>query len=258
MNSRILLGRLVAVTIGGLDLTSHHAVARDTVISEPDIKSSRYEMLWTKSPFAVAATEQAMTSTQYQLVGIAKIDEISYANLIDNQSQQHFLLSTLRPDRGLKLISIERSHDALPGFAILQKGGQQMRLEMEALTSGLATANSPTAPAVPANPLSTPSLANIPSLMPVGGSLPLVFQTVDFNRVHLTVEQVAVIDRLRQDFTKAVTHVPRNNANSNSGNIPQLKNWESAQQQSDERCQLLLGSDAFSQYQMAVSRPTTQ
>jgi hypothetical protein len=102
------------------------------VLPSGGFPASRYETLWTKSPFAVATSETAVdTSPDYMFVGFANVDGISYASVIDAHNQEHFLISTDRPNRGLTLTSITRSHDGSDTFAVVQKDGQSITLKLE-------------------------------------------------------------------------------------------------------------------------------
>jgi hypothetical protein len=117
--------------------------------------ASRYKTLWTKSPFAVASDNSAQTSPDYSLVGIAEIDGISYASLIDKQSQEHFLLCSDKPDRGLTLISIKRGQDTSDTTAIIQKkDGESITLKLETVVA----ASTPGPPTV--FPLPMPGTVN--------------------------------------------------------------------------------------------------
>ena len=105
---------------------------------------SRYEVLWTKSPFAVATSETVgEESPDYFLVGIANIEGINYASVIERQSQEHFLISTDQTTRGLKLTSITRGHDGSDTYAVVQKGGQSITLKLEQPPAAPATPGAP-------------------------------------------------------------------------------------------------------------------
>jgi hypothetical protein len=118
--------------------------ADDSMVPTAGFQASRYESLWTKSPFAVATSEEATeTSPDYMLVGIANIDGISFASLIDRQSQEHFLISSDQETRGLKLSSITKSHDGSDTFAVVQKDGQTITLKLEVPPAGAVAENAP-------------------------------------------------------------------------------------------------------------------
>ena len=108
---------------------------------------ARYSQLWTKSPFAVATPEGAAESPDYALVGVAEFDGISYASLTDRHSQEHFVLSSDKPVRGLVLVSINRGKDVASTSVNLQKDGQPLTLNLEiapsAAAPGMPVANLP-------------------------------------------------------------------------------------------------------------------
>jgi hypothetical protein len=99
---------------------------------------SHYEALWTKSPFAVASTEAAPESSDYSLYGVAQADGISYVSLIDKQSQEHFLVASNKPVKGVTLVSVTPGHDASSTQVVIQKGGQSITLKLEQAPAVLA------------------------------------------------------------------------------------------------------------------------
>jgi hypothetical protein len=104
----------------------------DAAVPEANFTASRYEVLWTKSPFAVATSEASMDSSpDYFLVGIANVEGISYASVVERQSQEHFVISTDKATRGLLLTSITRGHDGSETYATVQKNGQSITLKLE-------------------------------------------------------------------------------------------------------------------------------
>ena len=131
---------LLALAVG-LALSAQLIRADDPALPVAPFAPARYEPLWTNSPFAVATSETSQeTSPDYVLVGIAKIDGISYGSLIEVQNQEHFLISTDKPTRGLTLTSITHSQDGSDTFAVVQKDGQAITLKLQqapALTPGL-------------------------------------------------------------------------------------------------------------------------
>ena len=105
-----------------------------SVLPGSGFPASRYESLWTKSPFAVATSEDAVdTSPDYTFVGFASnVGGISYASIIETKPpQEHFVISTDQPTRGLTLTSITRSHDGSDTYAVIQKDGQTITLKLE-------------------------------------------------------------------------------------------------------------------------------
>jgi hypothetical protein len=116
--------------------------ADDPVVPSGGFPASRYEALWTKSPFAVATAEASPDSPDYSLVGVANIEGVFYASVIEIKSQEHFLLSSGKPSRGLTLTSITRSPNGLDSYAIVQKDGQTLTLKLE--QAQIAVAGGPT------------------------------------------------------------------------------------------------------------------
>ncbi|HUB67154.1 MAG TPA: hypothetical protein VL981_06690 [Candidatus Methylacidiphilales bacterium] len=93
--------------------------------------SSRYEALWTKSPFAVASSDMPDKSFEYALVGIAQIDGVCYASLIDKSNSNHFLLATNdKVVQGLRLISVTPRPDVGKTEATFQKDDQVFTLSL--------------------------------------------------------------------------------------------------------------------------------
>ena len=141
----------------------------DSAVPGAGFAASRYEVLWTKSPFAVATTEvTADSSPDYFLVGISNFDGISYASVVETKTpQEHFLISTDKPTRGLTLTSITRSHDGLDTYAVVQKDGQSITLKLE---QPPAMAAAPGAP--PVNPRAPPGIMAPQITMP-GANVPM-------------------------------------------------------------------------------------
>jgi len=101
--------------------------------------ASRYQLLWTKSPFVVATTDSAPESPDYMMVGIAHFDGIDYVSLIEKKNQDHFLVSSDRSAYGLTLVSVERGRDPSDTTATFLKDGASITLKLEQLPSaGLA------------------------------------------------------------------------------------------------------------------------
>jgi len=115
-------------------------------------------VLWTKSPFAVATSDTVgEESPDYFLVGVANISGVSYASVIERQNQEHFLISSDKPERGLVLKSINHNHDGTETYAVVEKDGQSLTLKLEQ------------APASTAGIEGAPTL-NAPPTMPTPGS----------------------------------------------------------------------------------------
>ena len=111
----------------------------DTALPGAGFPEDRYTTLWTKSPFAIA-TPDASPSTDYQLVGLAQFDGVSYASLVDKQTQEHFVLTSEKPVRNLSLISI--SHGGPTSTAVIARAGERLILQ-EQNSSGTVAAPPP-------------------------------------------------------------------------------------------------------------------
>lgn len=116
--------------------------ADDSVVPTGGFPASRYEVLWTKSPFAVETDESVTESSpDYTLVGFASnIEGISYASLIETQSNDHILISTDKPVRGLTLTSITIGKNGSDTYAVVQKNGQPITLKLQQAPAAVAGA----------------------------------------------------------------------------------------------------------------------
>jgi hypothetical protein len=89
---------------------------------------SRYEDLWSKSPFAIATSDAPAASEDFQLVGLAQFDGISYVSLIDKQTQDHFVLTSAKPVKNLSLVSISRGAGPGNASAVIMRNGEALTL----------------------------------------------------------------------------------------------------------------------------------
>lgn len=126
MNPHLLLA-----CVGGFAVAASPAWADEPVVPGDGFAPSRYETLWTKSPFAVASAQTAAApSPDYSLTGVARIGGVSYASLVDTHTNERFLLSSNKPAGGLTLTSITLAHDG--SLAVVQKNdGQSITLKLE-------------------------------------------------------------------------------------------------------------------------------
>ena len=130
----------------GLALTPPPVGADDPVVPGAGFPASRYEALWTKSPFQVATAEadEGPESPDYSLVGIVtNVNGISYASVIEKQKNEHFLISSDKPTRGMTLTSITIGHNGSDTYAQVQKDGQPITLKLEqglAMAGGISNA----------------------------------------------------------------------------------------------------------------------
>jgi hypothetical protein len=136
--------------------------------------ASRYQALWSKSPFAVATSETVgEESPDYLLFGLAKIDGISYASVVEAKPpQEHFLISTDKPTRGMTLKSINHGHDATDTYVVVEKDGQSLTLKLQQASAANEPAGAPQIGGMPGNfapqiPMpGSSSYPNAPSVRP--------------------------------------------------------------------------------------------
>jgi hypothetical protein len=119
------------------------APTEDATAAHQGYPASRYEDLWTKSPFAVETPDETVTdSAEYSLVGVAQLTDtngtiINYVSLVEKQNQNHLLVSSDKPLNGLSLNSITKKPDG-GTYATLTHDGQILTLELETTPSGAA------------------------------------------------------------------------------------------------------------------------
>jgi hypothetical protein len=107
--------------------------ADDPVAPGPGFAGDRYAGLWTKSPFAIATPDIPASSTDYQLVGIAQFDGITYVNLIERQPpQEHFVLTSAKSVKNLTLVSVNHGKTAGDSSAVISRNGEMLTLKLEA------------------------------------------------------------------------------------------------------------------------------
>jgi hypothetical protein len=109
------------------------SAAPSAAVPATTFPASRYEVLWTKSPFAVATSDTVgEESPDYMLVGIANFDGISYASVLEAKPpQEHFLISSDKATRGMTLKSINHNHDGTETYAVVVKDGQSLTLKLQ-------------------------------------------------------------------------------------------------------------------------------
>jgi len=141
----------------------------------------RYTTLWTKSPFAIATPEAAAASQDYQLVGLAQFDGVSYASLIDKQTQEHFVLSSDKPVKSLTLISV--AHSTEGGSAVIQRNGEILTLKQEG--APLAALGQPP---MPVNVQGAMPMSTFPTINRSVGGMPGNF----FNRPPVRIHHLPI------------------------------------------------------------------
>jgi len=162
----------VLIVAGFLVLTgAGFARADDTsALPGPGFSGDRYATLWTKSPFAIATPEAAAATQDYQLVGLAQFDGVSYASLVDKQSNEHFVLASDKPVRNLTLVSI--AHGPSGASAIIQRNGETLTLQQEVAPP--TPGGQPGPPGAMPMPTPQPFMPGAP-LSNVGGVVPQAY-----------------------------------------------------------------------------------
>jgi hypothetical protein len=122
---------LEAAALAGALASFPSAAASPSPTPGPGFVGDRYASLWTKSPFAIATPDAPAATTDYALVGIAQFDGVSYASLIEKQSQEHFVVSSDKPYKNLKLVSISRGKGDAATSAVIDRNGESLTLTLE-------------------------------------------------------------------------------------------------------------------------------
>ncbi len=224
------------------------------------------------------STAASAPSFPYALVGVSRFDGVSYVNLLDRQTGEHWLLATNQPVKGLVLDSVLTDSATSGPSAIVRYAGEPLLLKLD----GSATPASATLPpsVVPPSPYPVNSASNattnLPIQPPAGASLPLVFAAIDPKKITLTAEQQQELNQLRQGFLNAVGASTSNNATTATATdqanstasasiapattplaAASLRNWTKAQQQSDDLFRMRFGTQAFLAYQLALAPSST-
>ena len=135
--------------VGLVSLPLTRLALADTPVLPPEPPdASKYEALWTKSPFAVATPDAVADSPEYALVGITQFDGIAYASIVEKQNSDHFLISSDKEIKGMTLKSITHSTAGSDTYANVLKDGQLLTLKLESMP----LAPPPGAPPVPGAP----------------------------------------------------------------------------------------------------------
>jgi hypothetical protein len=158
MSARVLLFILV--------LTVVPVAAADSALPGDGFNGDRYTVLWTKSPFAIATPEAGAVSSDFQLVGVAQFEGVSYASLFDKQKQEHFVLTSEKPVRNLTLISLR--HDSGGASAIIDRQGERLVLHEDNAAPAPTVAPAATVPIIAVPPGFPGGIQNFP----VGGIMP--------------------------------------------------------------------------------------
>ncbi|MEI9999931.1 MAG: hypothetical protein WDO13_12640 [Verrucomicrobiota bacterium] len=94
----------------------------DATASHQGYPAARYDSLWTKSPFAVETAETNVEeSPDYSLVGVARVDGISYAASSTSRTPP-FPRLLRQASNGLALTSVTKSPTSSDIYAVLTQG----------------------------------------------------------------------------------------------------------------------------------------
>lgn len=217
---------------------------------------------------AANVSARDLNPSDLSLVGVSSLDGISYVSVVDQNTNESFLLTSKKSDYGLTLSVVTSSYDA-----VIEQNGRAVILKMGYPAGGERTAPEGLIHAAQPIAAAEQPVTNIPT-PPPGTELPLVFQANDTQKFKLSDEQHALIGRLRQKFLAAVNSsnstgtasapeapaaVPvAANAPDTSAPVlndpPQTKAWRSAQRDSDAEFKMLYGYDAFNRLQMGLSK----
>jgi hypothetical protein len=170
--------------------TAPPAPVDDATASHQGYPAARYESLWTKSPFAVETPDEVVQeSVDYTLVGVAQIDGVSFASLIETKNQDHRLVRSdnATPD-GLLVKSItKRNGDT---YAVVNRNGEALTLKLQTATEGTPPGNAVNinAPAVPMPGAFTQNIP-MPGSSGAPGSSPSIRPLIRIHRPVIHVPQ---------------------------------------------------------------------
>lgn len=223
---------------------------------------------WVAMCLALGANARASEGTPaaitgLTLVGLAKLDGVAYASLVNVRTGEHFLPSSRAADGGIELVAVTGGEDA-----IIRQNGQSVQLRL-GYAHGTAPVDVP--PEVPTAGVNSPQAdADAAALVPPPGrKLPLAFQMGDLSKLNLTDDQKAGLLRLRRNFVAAigggsgssagVTPVAEgspgggNSAPASSPSPSHTQVWQTAQEQSDAEFVMQFGTETFNLVQMDLA-----
>jgi hypothetical protein len=148
-----------AVGLLGVSLFARAGAADSPATPGPGFPGDRYANLWTKSPFAIATSDAPATSADYQLVGMAQFDGVSYVSLIDKQTQEHFVLASDKSVKNLTLVSI--SHGTSGALAVIQRNGESLTLKQEEASATAPAGETPVPDPGRTLPQANPSVGGV-------------------------------------------------------------------------------------------------
>jgi hypothetical protein len=140
------------------DSTATAASGEDASAEHNGFPSTRYEQLWSKSPFSVETPDAVTTdSADYALVGVAQLGDVTYASLVDKHTNSHILVSSDKPLGNLSVTSVTKRSDGI--YVSLTQSGSPLTLKLE---SAPATGAPPMPGAAPFGGPNQGAMPNIP------------------------------------------------------------------------------------------------
>jgi hypothetical protein len=139
---RMKMNRGLAFFLGISAFLAGCCHAGDT-LPGPGYPASHYETLWAKSPFAVATPEIADQPSEFSLVGIANLDGVDYASLVNKETNERYFLASGKPQNGLSLVSVTHGEDRDKTYAVIQNNGQTLTLKLSDTAATAAGAPMP-------------------------------------------------------------------------------------------------------------------
>jgi hypothetical protein len=122
---------MLTALVVGYEIAEVTCHADAPIVPADGYSASHYGSLWARSPFAVATSEVPVDSDPgYALVGVAHLDGVDYANVIETKSQRHFLVFSGGTTCGLSLVSISRGDRPSDASAVLKKDGELIQVKM--------------------------------------------------------------------------------------------------------------------------------
>jgi hypothetical protein len=108
----------------------------DAAVAHQGYPATRYESLWTKSPFAVETPDEAVQeSIDYTLVGVMQLEGVTYASLIATRDQSRKLIRSDKVTDGLIVKGVTRKENG-DTFATVNRDGQPLELKLQTSESG--------------------------------------------------------------------------------------------------------------------------
>ncbi len=114
----------------------------------------RYQHIWEKSPFVTEAPviqESGGLAQRFALTGVASLQNQPMVFVLDRQSLSRLVVTSVRNQQGLELVSVEGQGDPKQSTAIIRLGTEQavIRYDLAALQSVNPSPENPSPAAAP-------------------------------------------------------------------------------------------------------------